>query len=110
MKKTSLVSAVLLSTLSLSACLPAATRLDLLGQTAQPAAATRTIVITRDTRYVNVEGGEIIKFVVDGKTFTWVFNGTDNIQAFDLNEVTPPGLLDHRVRAYVSPNPMYLQM
>ena len=42
-----------------------------------------------------------------GQTFTWDFDGPDTVWAFDLNKVTPPGLLDHTVTAYVSPNPLY---
>ncbi len=83
-------------------------RLDLLGQAAAPAAAARTIVITPSTRHVNVEGGEIVRFVVGDKDFAWHFNGPLAVSAFDLNRVTPPGMLDHRVTAYISPNLDYV--
>jgi hypothetical protein len=104
-----LIPAVLAFTLSLSA-LPsiAATRLGLLGKPAPQATADRTITITPDTRYVNVEGGQIVKFDGGGKIFTWDFDGPENVFSFDLNWVTPPGLLDHVVTAYVSPNPLYI--
>jgi hypothetical protein len=109
MKTKSLIPAVLTLTLSLSAFSSmAATNLNPLGETAPTAAANRTIAITPDTRYVNVEGGQIVKFVVGGKTFIWAFDGTENVQSFDLNQVTPPGLLDHVVTAYVSANPLYM--
>jgi hypothetical protein len=86
----------------------AATRLDLLGETAPATAADRTITITPDTNYVNVQGGQIVKFDVGGKTFTWDFDGPDSIGAFELNQVMPSGLLDHVVTAYISPNPLYM--
>ena len=109
MKTKSLIPAVLTLTLSLSAFSSmAATNLAVLGETAPTAAANRTIAITPDTRYVNVEGGQTVKFVVGGKTFTWFFSGTANVQRFDLNQVAPPGLLDHVVTAYVSVNPLYI--
>jgi hypothetical protein len=109
MKTKPLVSAFLGFTLSLSALSSmAASRIDLLGETAPAAEADRTITIGPDTTYVNVEGGQIVKFDVGGKSFTWDFDGPENVFSFDLNRVTPPGLLDHMVTAYVSPNPIYL--
>jgi hypothetical protein len=108
MKTKLLIPAVLAFTLSLSGLSAmAAPRLDLLGETAPAAAADRAIKITPDTKYVNVEGGQTVNFDVAGKTFTWNFDGAENVQAFDLNQVTPPGLLDHTVTAYVAPNPLY---
>ena len=77
----------------------------LLGDPAPPATATRTIAIHPDTRYVNVTGGEIVKFTVGDKSFTWNFNGRPG--SFDLNVIAPPGVMDHRVIAYVAQNPMY---
>jgi hypothetical protein len=104
-----IIPAVVALTLSLSALSSmAATPVDLLGDTAPAAAANRTITIAPDTRYVNVEGGQTVRFNVGEKTFTWDFDGPDTVWAFDLNRVTPPGLLDHTVTAYVSPNPLYM--
>jgi hypothetical protein len=89
----------------------AATPDELLGDPVPAAAAAkdadRTITITPDTKYVNVVGGQTVKFDVGGQTFAWDFNGADTVGSFDLNQVAPPGLLDHAVTAYVSPNPMY---
>jgi hypothetical protein len=108
MKTISLVRAVLALTLSLTALSSTATtRLDLLGDPAPDTAAERTIRITPDTKYVNVTGGQVVKFDVGGKTFTWHFDGPETVWAFDLNQVAPSGLLDHVVTAYISPNPIY---
>jgi len=82
-------------------------RLDLWGDPAPVSAAERTVVIRSDTRYVNVIGGETIKFVVDGKAFAWDFDGITEGYRFKLNFVAPPGVLDHTVIAYVDPNPKY---
>ncbi len=82
-------------------------RLDLLGNPAPSNAATRTIVIKPDTKWVNVEGGEIINFVVGDKAFGWDFFVGSGISSFDLRRVAPPGILNHRVEAYVTPDPKY---
>ncbi|GGC57378.1 CzcE family metal-binding protein [Undibacterium terreum] len=83
----------------------AATGSDLLGEPAPADKATRTISIDANTRYVNVEGGETIRFEINGKAIAWVFDGS--VSSFDLERVMPNGLLDHKVMAYVSPNPLY---
>jgi hypothetical protein len=104
-----IIPAVVALALSLSALSSmAATPVSLLGETAPATAANRTITITPDTKYVNVQGGQIVKFDVGGQTFTWDFDGPDSVWSFDLNRVTPAGLLDHTVTAYVSPNPLYM--
>jgi hypothetical protein len=81
--------------------------LDFLGAAAAPQAAQRTIVITEQTRWVNVEGGEIVRFVAGKRQFTWNFDGPADV--FDLKRIAPPGTLDHTVTAYVAPNPLYLR-
>lgn len=79
----------------------------LFGDPATDDYATRTIVITPDTCYINAEGGEVIRFVVGDRSFAWTFNVARTVKAFDLNDVAPPGLLQRRVRAYVSDDPKY---
>lgn len=107
MKRNLLLPTVCGLALSLAAAVQAATRLELLGDPAPARAATRTIVIAPDTRWVNVTGGEIVKFVAGGHEFVWNFNGPDTINSFRLNQVAPQGALDHPVQAYVAPNPLY---
>jgi hypothetical protein len=108
MKTKSLVAVALMSALSLPALSSMAARpLDLLGDPAPDTAAARTVTITPDTRYVNVEGGQVVKFIAAGHSFTWNFDGADSATSFDLNRVAPSGMLDHAVTAYVSPNPLY---
>lgn len=80
----------------------------LYGDPAPPAAANRTILIHPDTRYVNVEGGQIVRFVADGREFAWQFNVARTVNSFDLNDVAPQGFLRQTVRAYVSPDPKYI--
>lgn len=109
MKTSLLISPVF--AFALTVALPSyagAPRSDLLGMSAPDAAATRTIAITPGTRYVNVTGGDIVKFVVGEKTFTWNFLLPIGMSSFELNRVAPPGLLDHTVTAYVAPDPRYM--
>ena len=79
--------------------------LALLGDPAPLDTATRTIAIHPTTRYINVTGGEIVRFTVGDKSFAWNFSGRPS--SFDLSVVAPPGILDRKVTAYVAPNPLY---
>jgi hypothetical protein len=87
---------------------PSGDRHDLYGDPTPTEGATRTIVIQPDTKWVNVEGGEIIKFVVGDKTFGWAFNVGNGVSSFDLSLVAPAGILNRHVMAYVSPDPKYM--
>jgi uncharacterized cupredoxin-like copper-binding protein len=101
-----LIPALLALTLSFSAVSAmAASNHSLLGETASTAAINRTVTITPDTKYVNVQGGQAVQFNAGGSTFSWTFDGP--AKSFELNRVAPSGLLDHPVTVYVSPNPLY---
>jgi hypothetical protein len=92
----------------LTACATRTNYVALYGQPASVSAAERTIVINPDTRYVNVTGGETVGFVVGDKSFAWNFFVARTVNDFRLNDVAPPGVLDHPVQAYVAPDPRYL--
>ena len=92
------VAVLALSAASLSAF--ALTNADRYGEAATPVDAERTIVIGPNTRWVNVNHGEIVKFVANGKEFAWDFDGLP--QAFDLKQVAPQGAIDHSVRVYIA--------
>ena len=91
------VSVLALSAASLSAF--ALTNADRYGEAASPVAAERTIVIGPNTRSVNVNHGEVVKFVVNGQEFAWDFDGVAH--PFDLSKIAPEGTLDHSVTVYV---------
>jgi hypothetical protein len=92
----------------LAACRsPVIPRADLLGDPVPPYAAMRSVAITPDTRWVNVTGGETVKFIVDDKTFAWSFNVAQTVSSFALNQVAPPGVLGKEVMVYVDPDPRY---
>lgn len=79
----------------------------LLGDSISPTAAERTIEIFPETKWVNVVGGENIKFVVGDQSFGWAFNVASSVSSFDLQRVAPPGILDRPVIAYVETDPKY---
>jgi hypothetical protein len=92
----------------LAGCTTQQPRLDLLGSPADVAGAERTIVIRPDTRHVNVVGGQIVRFDVGAKSFAWHFMLGAGLNTVPLDRVAPPGILDHPVMAYVSPDPRYI--
>ncbi|RJG24130.1 CzcE family metal-binding protein [Massilia cavernae] len=100
-----LALALLASCASLSNVAP---RTELLGDPAPTAAATQAIVITPETRWVNVTGGETVKFIVGDKEFAWNFTVAPSISSFALNRVAPAGIMTRNVVAYVAPDPHYL--
>lgn len=74
----------------------------------EQASADRVIVITDATRYVNVTGGQTVRFVVGDRSFIWCFQtGSAHVVPFDLQRIAPQGVLTHRVVAYVADNPLY---
>lgn len=79
-----------------------------LGDPAPLTAAAKTMVITPDTKWVNVTGGDIVRFDVGDKSFAWTFNVASGVRSFDLSRVAPPGILNRRVEAYVAPDPRYI--
>jgi hypothetical protein len=110
MKPQSLSPAILALAL-LASCASRSTlspSLDLLGEPAPPAAATQTIVISPDTRWVNVTGGDTVKFIVGDKEFAWNFSGAQSIPSFALNQIAPAGILNREVVAYVEIDPRYV--
>lgn len=70
-------------------------------------AATRTISINAFTKYVNVTDGETVRFDVDGKSFTWHFDGYPNQTSLELSKIAPEGINVGSLRVYVAANPLY---
>lgn len=92
-------AAFALSAASLSAS--ALTSGDLYGETVSGSyAPDRTIVVTPQTKFINVTRGEIVKIKVGSREFNWEFDGV--AKPFELNEIAPEGALDHTVRVYVA--------
>jgi hypothetical protein len=68
------------------------------------AVADRTIAVTGDTKWVNVNHGEVVRFVSNGQAFTWYFDGMAQPRPFDLSEIAPAGFVNQGVTVYISPN------
>jgi len=86
---------------------------DLFGEPAQApsaeraivtAVADRTITIDDKTRWVNVNHYEVIRFVSNGREFTWYFDGMAQPRPFDLIQLAPAGFVNHSVTVYVAPS------
>lgn len=90
-------AALTLSAASLSAS--ALTSGDIYGEAADPAVAARTIVVTPQTKFINVNHGEVVKVKAGSREFAWDFDGL--ARPFELNKIAPEGALDHSVRVYV---------
>jgi len=91
-------AAVTLSAASVSAF--ALTPGDLYGEAAAgDYVASRTIVVTPQTKYINVAHGEIVNLKVGSKEIAWNFDGL--ARPFDLSKIVPEGALDHKVVVYV---------
>ena len=90
-------AALALSAASLSAS--ALTSGDLYGEPADASAAARTVVVTPQTKFINVSRGEIVNVKAGSKEFAWDFDGL--ARPFELNKIAPEGALDHSVRVYV---------
>jgi len=106
MKSPLLLTALLAATLTAGA---AQQPISFLGNAA-PAQAKpdRVIVLTDATRYINVTGGQTVRFVAGDRSFAWTFeNGSAHLAPFDLERIVPKDVLHHRVTAYVADNPLY---
>jgi hypothetical protein len=102
-----LIAIAVVLTASASAFSQPLQRLDQFGDAAPVSSATRTIVITPSTKYVNVTAGETVNFIVGDKSFAWTFDGTSH-SAFDLGRVAPANLINHKVMVYRAPNTLYV--
>jgi len=78
-----------------------------LGTPIHSGSADRAVVLTDDTKYVSVDGGETIKFLVNGQSFLWKFDTFNSIKfSFGLDRIAPQGVVpDRPIRVYVAPDP-----
>jgi hypothetical protein len=82
-----------------------------LGTPAEGHSYDRKVLIGAKTKFVNVDAGEVIRFIVrdpDGadRSFTWHFNIVRETVG-DLSAIAPAGILDRPVKVVVGPNPLY---
>lgn len=68
-----------------------------------PEAADKMVVIKETTKSINVFENDTVLFKVGDKQFAVKFDG--NSYVYDLGQLAPPGILTHKVKVYVAPNP-----
>ncbi len=110
---TKLAGAAAIAALSSSMLLPAAQAAAPTGggadygmQVAQDTPA-REVTIDAQTRSVNVEDGETVKFNVNGKSFVWHFATYSEAGNVKLSRIAPAGIDVKGVTAYIDSNPLY---
>ena len=67
----------------------------------------RVVNLDAGTKYVNVNNGETVQFVQQGKSFTFHFNTYPNVTEVDLKKIAPAGFDTGAVEVYVASNPLY---
>jgi Heavy-metal resistance protein CzcE len=60
---------------------------DHIGEVTGQDVAARTLDVSRHTRYLNVNSGEIVNLRFNGQARTWHFNGIDPV--IDLSAIMP---------------------
>lgn len=66
----------------------------------------REIRVGPNTRWVNVEHNDTVKFVAGGETFEWKFDTREASTQFPLSRIAPPEVpVARNVMVYVSPEP-----
>jgi propanediol utilization protein len=75
----------------------ALTKADEIGQPGDPVMADRTLHVTADTRYLNVQQGETVNLDVNGQRVTWNFDGLGWVVS--LQDIVPGA---PNVKVYVS--------
>ena len=75
---------------------------------AAPARATaKTITITPETKWVNVNDGDTVTFVKNDKAFTWHFATLRRAEDLQLSKIAPADFMLGNVVVYVDTNPLY---
>jgi hypothetical protein len=74
------------------------------GQPADGIANEREVDVLT-TKYVNARYGETVRFVSEGKSFSWQFNGLDS-RRVDLQHIAPAGFAAKPLTVYIGQNPL----
>ena len=74
---------------------------DRYGETAKPNGNSRRVTVNPNTTFVDVKAEETVTFNINGKSFTWKFDGVTTKSNFELGKISPAGILDHQVTVYV---------
>lgn len=84
----------------------AASHTDRFGNAVPVSGKQRTIELQPGTRYLNIEQGQTLKFIVQGKAFAWNFD-TFGTPVFNLAEIAPKDVDVGNVKVYISPDRTY---
>jgi hypothetical protein len=90
------------SPIALAAALALAAPLLVTNATASGLNVDRTVVIDSGTGWVNVNGGDVIRFIANGQTFDYRFNSYTQSRVYDLGKIAPAGALSRSVKVYVT--------
>jgi hypothetical protein len=72
----------------------------LLGTAVPAAQGQRTVVVGADTKWVNVDHDEVVRFSFGNSEFGWKFDGPGQ-RPIDLQSIAPQGALAAPVTVYV---------
>jgi hypothetical protein len=95
------------SPIALAAALALAAPLFIVSATASDRNVDRTVSIDPSTRWINVNGGETIRFIANGESFDHRFNSFTHSAVYDLGKIAPAGAIDRSLKVYVSPDPAH---
>jgi hypothetical protein len=70
-------------------------------------AAEKVITITPQTKYVNVNNGDKVTFMRDGKSFTWNVRTLRETDDLRLSSVAPAGFDTTGIEVFVDRDPTY---
>ena len=82
------------------------------GTPADVNSADRTVQLGPDSRWVNVDYGETVLFVIPGgdgteRSFAWRFDVSPAVSEVDLSKVAPADFPDHNVQVFVAEDRRY---
>jgi hypothetical protein len=78
------------------------------GSAAAAQGADTQVTVTPETKWVNVNNGETVQFLVSGKTFAWHFDTFQNSPILNLSAIAPPDVNVGKVKVFVAPDPLYM--
>src|SRR3954454_6567625 len=99
MKRTIIAAALIATGVLAAAPSYALTPGDQIGESGTGGSYTRTIHVTPNTRYINVDESETVNLDVNGQTTTWKFAGVAPVVTLQHSVPGAPG-----VKIYVEPS------
>lgn len=85
---------------------PTGTKADY-GSYAPQNSADETIVLKPESKWVTVDDGETVKFVIGKNTFTWNFSTFHQPLVLSMAAIAPENIGTANIRIYVRTNPLY---